>query len=71
MMNLTRLDLVIFADDTNIFCRGKEIQQLCHLYIVSHARDGKVQMLFAINKLPLNITKTNFKKMGYFEYAIL
>ena len=55
------LDLTIFADDTNIFCTGDDIHELCNL--VSQEMK-KIQNWFAINKLSLNINKTNFMVFG-------
>ena len=49
---------MIFADDTNIFCTGDDIHNLCNLVLQEMK---KFQNWFAINKLSLNINKTNFK----------
>ena len=54
-------DLIIFADDTNIFCTGDDIHNLCNL--VSQ-EIKKFQYWFAINKLSRNINKTNFMVFG-------
>ena len=48
---------ILFADDTNIFCSGSDIVQLS--IIVSNELD-KLNEWFAVNKLSLNLSKTNF-----------
>ena len=53
------LKFIIFADDrhTNVFCRSKDIESLsvtiCNELI-------KLEKCFALNKLSLNISKTNY-----------
>ena len=55
------LKLVLFADDTNIFCSGKNLTALCET--VSQELD-KLNIWFRVNKLSLNISKTNFIIFG-------
>ena len=55
------LKLVLFADDTNIFCSGKNLTTLCET--VSRELD-KLNVWFRVNKLSLNISKTNFIIFG-------
>ena len=51
------LKFILFAGDTNIFCSGSDIVQLS--IIVSNELD-KLNEWFAVNKLSLNLSKTNF-----------
>ena len=51
------LKFILFADDTNIFCSGSDIVQLS--IIVSNEL-VKLSEWFAVNKLSLNLSKTNF-----------
>ena len=51
------LKFILFADDTNVFCSGSDIVQLS--IIVSNELD-KLSEWFAVNKLSLNLSKTNF-----------
>ena len=51
------LKFILFADDTNSFCSGSDIVQLS--IIVSNELD-KLNEWFAVNKLSLNLSKTNF-----------
>ena len=51
------LKFVLFADDTNIFCSGKDINQLSKLLCIEL---DKLNIWFAVNKLSLNVSKTNF-----------
>ena len=55
------LNFILFADDTNIFCSGKNIETLCKT--VSKELD-KLNIWFAVNKLSLNVSKTNFILFG-------
>ena len=51
------LKFILFADDTNIFCSGKDLQNLsCLITQELH----KLRDWFAVNKLSLNVSKTNF-----------
>lgn len=51
------LKFILFADDTNIFCSGKNINNLCSLV---EKELFKVNEWFKLNKLSLNVSKTNF-----------
>ena len=55
------LKFVIFADDTNIFCSGHDAMQLSRY--LSNELD-KLSVWFAVNKLILNVSKTNFMVFG-------
>ena len=55
------LKFVLFADDTNIFCSDTNILNLSKT--VSKELD-KLNIWFAVNKLSLNISKTNFIIFG-------
>lgn len=58
MCKLSRtLKMVVFADDTNIFCCGKRLQEL-----IDHATSElcMLKRWFDRNKLSLNLTKTKF-----------
>ena len=55
------LDFIIFADDTNIFCTGDNLQEICK---IMSSELEKLQNWFALNKLSLNVTKTNFMVFG-------
>ena len=62
MCNITKvMDLIIFADDTNIFCTADNIKDLCKTVSLEL---NKFHTWFAINKLSLNISKTNFMVFG-------
>lgn len=51
------LEFIMFADDTNIFCSGDNIVELCD-NVSSELTN--LEKWFALNKLSLNLTKTNF-----------
>ena len=51
------LDFILYADDTNVFYKHENIDMMCK--IVSVELD-KLSTWFALNKLALNISKTNF-----------
>ena len=51
------LDFILYADDTNVFYEHENIDVMCK--IVSVEID-KLSTWFALNKLALNISKTNF-----------
>ena len=51
------LKYILFADDTNIFCTGKNIQDVCELL---NNELKKLDIWFRVNKLSLNVLKTNF-----------
>ena len=55
------LKFVLFADDTNIFCSGHDAMQLSR--DISNELD-KLSVWFAVNKLILNVSKTNFMVFG-------
>ena len=55
------LKFVIFADDTNIFCSGENLQKL--LEVVSNELE-KLKLWFDANKLSLNLKKTKFMIFG-------
>ena len=51
------LDFIIYADDTNIFHKHENIDMMCKIVSVELY---KLSTWFALNKLALNISKTNF-----------
>ena len=51
------LFLILFADDTNIFLNGKDIDELVKCM---NCESSKVVIWLAANKLSLNIEKTHF-----------
>ena len=51
------LKYILFADDTNIFCSGHDIEKLSEK-VTSELR--KMKDWFAVNKLSLNVSKTNY-----------
>ena len=51
------LDFILYADDTNVFYKHENIDMMCK--IVSVELD-KLSTWFALSKLALNISKTNF-----------
>ena len=53
----TLLKFNIFADDTNIFCSGKDQTQLSKI-INTELR--KLHIWFSVNRLSLNVAKTNY-----------
>ena len=55
------LKFVLFADDTNVFCSGHDAMQLSR--DLSNELD-KLSVWFAVNKLILNVSKTNFMVFG-------
>ena len=55
------LKFILFADDTNIFCPGYDAMQLSR--DLSNELD-KLSVWFAVNKLILNVSKTNFLVFG-------
>uniref|UniRef100_A0A3Q3EUW8 Reverse transcriptase domain-containing protein n=1 Tax=Labrus bergylta TaxID=56723 RepID=A0A3Q3EUW8_9LABR len=54
-------NILIFADDTNIFCTGEDLQQLLEL-ITSEM--SKLKRWFDNNKLSLNLSKTKIMLFG-------
>ena len=62
LCNISRLvKYILFADDTNLFCADKNINQL--VTTVSTILD-KLCIWFAVNKLSLNVSKTNYMLFG-------
>uniref|UniRef100_A0A671U3I7 Reverse transcriptase domain-containing protein n=1 Tax=Sparus aurata TaxID=8175 RepID=A0A671U3I7_SPAAU len=55
------LKLILFADDTNIFCSGTNLNQLVET--VNHEM-AKLHVWFNINKLSLNLEKTKYMLYG-------
>ena len=55
------LSMVLFDDDTNIFCSGKNLETL-QVQINEELR--KLKLWFDCNKLSLNVSKTNFMLFG-------
>ena len=51
------LKYVLFADDTNLFASGDNLEKLCNDI---NRELLEVNNWFEINKLSLNLTKTNF-----------
>ena len=51
------LKMILFADDTNLFRSGRELNSLCKE--VSEELE-KLNTWFKVNKLSLNVSKTNF-----------
>lgn len=55
------LKLILFADDTNIFCSGTDLKKLAESV---NNELSKLNIWFNINKLSLNLTKTTFILFG-------
>uniref|UniRef100_A0A3Q3BKX6 Reverse transcriptase domain-containing protein n=1 Tax=Kryptolebias marmoratus TaxID=37003 RepID=A0A3Q3BKX6_KRYMA len=51
------LKCVLFADDTTFFCLGKDIEQMMEMIQIEFI---KIQTWFKLNKLSLNLNKTNY-----------
>ena len=51
------LKYVLFADDTNLFASGKDMNTLCRMI---NAELDLLKTWFSINKLSLNLSKTNY-----------
>ena len=51
------LSTILFADDTNMFCSGKDINEL---ETTVNSEFAQVQEWLTLNQLTLNIKKTNF-----------
>ena len=56
------LKLVLFADDTNIFCSGGNLQELLRMITTEMC---KIKNWFDRNKLSLNLSKTKLMLFGY------
>ena len=62
LCNISKLvKYILFADDTNLFCANKNINQL--ITTVSSVLD-KMCTWFAVNKLSLNVLKTSYMLFG-------
>ena len=57
----TSLKFILFDDDTNVFYSGVDIQTLCEC--ISREVD-KLHVWLSVNKLTLNVDKTNFSLFG-------
>ena len=58
VVNVSKIfKFIIFADDTNLFCTSTDIVSLS---VTSCNELMKLKKWFALNKLSLNITKTNY-----------
>ena len=55
------LNFILFADDTNIFLSGSNLTDLCN---VMSNELKKLDVWFRVNKLSLNVSKTNFMVFG-------
>ena len=55
------LELILFADDTNIFLSGSDYASICNILNVEL---NKLNVWFRVNKLSLNISKTNYIIFG-------
>ena len=55
------LKLVLFADDTNILCSGKDLIELAK---TANSELSKINLWFKINKLSLNLQKTKYILFG-------
>ena len=51
------LDFIMFADDTHIFFKAKTLEAL---YQIVNTELTKISKWFKLNKLSLNINKTNY-----------
>ena len=52
---------IVFADDTNFFYSGKDLTEVCK---TASNEMEKLCRWFQVNKLSLNIAKTNFMVFG-------
>ena len=60
--NVSKLfKFILFADDTNLFCSSDNLQQLCTDVSLELC---KLDKWFAVNKLSLNVSKTNYMLFG-------
>lgn len=53
---------ILFADDTNLFVNGDNIDELC---LILNRELDKLNTWFIINKLSLNVSKTNYMIFSY------
>ena len=56
-----QIKCILFADDTNLFFSGKCIKYICKVMSMELI---KLKSWFALNKLSLNISKTNYTVFG-------
>ncbi len=56
-----KFNCVLFADDTNLFCFGKNLEHLLNTVVTELT---KIKRWFDVNKLSLNISKTKFIIFG-------
>lgn len=56
-----KMDCVLFADDTNLFCSGKDLK---HLLGTVETELKIIKRWFDVNKLSLNLNKTKFIVFG-------
>ena len=52
---------ILFADDTNIYCLDFDLKELC---VNINKELENLNEWFALNKLSLNVSKTNFMRFG-------
>ena len=66
MCNVSKsLKSILFADDTNLFYAGKDLNEVYELV----SRELNIlHMWFQVNKLTLNVAKTNFMIFGNKRY---
>ena len=57
----TVIKMILFADDTNLFYSGNDLLNVCN---TMSSELGKLNKWFQVNKLSLNIQKTNFMIFG-------
>ena len=50
---------ILFADDTNILCCDRDLNELVRMI-----NNGLEQVWFSVNRLSLNVTKTNYMIFG-------
>lgn len=55
------LKFTVFADDTNVFCCGDNLQQMMEMVTIEM---NKLKLWFDSNKLSLNLNKTKFMVFG-------
>ena len=56
-----KLKFILFADDTNVFVSGKNIKNVCD---VLNKELENMYIWFKVNKLSLNVSKTNYMIFG-------
>ena len=61
LMISTVIKMILFADDTNLFYSGNDLLNVCN---TMSSELGKLNKWFQVNKLSLNIQKTNFMIFG-------